>query len=314
MFEQIRELIEKHDRVIIHRHKNPDGDALGSQVGLWQLLRDNYPAKEVYAVGDMNQRYAFIADREMDDLEDSFYGDALAIVLDTSAKSLISDERYTLAKDTIRIDHHIFVEQIAACEVTDTSFESCCGMIAAMAKECGWVVSPAAAKALYTGMITDSGRFRYDSVSAKTFEIASFLMETKFDTSDIYRNLYADDLFFIQLRAKYALKIRTTENGVAYVYTHREEAASYGADTFTLSRGMVNVMSEIRGIHSWVNFTETEDGVLCEIRSNTYNINPIAVKYGGGGHQKASGATLKDQAEAMALLNDLCALGEDRYE
>lgn len=314
MFEQIRELIEKHDRVIIHRHKNPDGDALGSQVGLWQLLRDNYPAKEVYTVGDMNQRYAFIAGKEMDDLEDSFYGDALAIVLDTSAKSLISDERYTLAKDTIRIDHHIFVEQIAACEVTDTSFESCCGMIAAMAKECGWVVSPAAAKALYTGMITDSGRFRYDSVSAKTFEIASFLMETKFDTSDIYRNLYADDLFFIQLRAKYALKIRTTVNGVAYIYTHLEEAASYGADTFTLSRGMVNVMSEIRGIHSWVNFTETEDGVLCEIRSNTYNINPIAVKYGGGGHQKASGATLKDQAEAMALLNDLCALGEDRYE
>ena len=314
MFEQIRELIEKHDRVIIHRHKNPDGDALGSQVGLWHLLRENYPAKEVYTVGDMNQRYAFIACREMDDLEDSFYGDALAIVLDTSAKSLISDERYTLAKDTIRIDHHIFVEQIAACEVTDTSFESCCGMIAAMAKECGWVVSPAAAKALYTGMITDSGRFRYDSVSAKTFEIASFLMETKFDTSDIYRNLYADDLFFIQLRAKYALKIRTTENGVAYIYTHREEAASYGVDTFTLSRGMVNVMSEIRGIHSWVNFTETEEGVLCEIRSNTYNINPIAVKYGGGGHQKASGATLKDQAEAMALLNDLCALGEDRYE
>lgn len=314
MFEQIRELIEKHDRVIIHRHKNPDGDALGSQVGLWHLLKENYPAKEVYTVGDMNQRYAFIAGREMDDLEDSFYGDALAIVLDTSAKSLISDERYTLAKDTIRIDHHIFVEQIAVCEVTDTSFESCCGMIAAMAKECGWVVSPAAAKALYTGMITDSGRFRYDSVSAKTFEIASFLMETKFDTSDIYRNLYADDLFFIQLRAKYALKIRTAENGVAYIYTHREEAASYGADTFTLSRGMVNVMSEIRGIHSWVNFTETEDGVLCEIRSNTYNINPIAVKYGGGGHQKASGATLKDQAEAMALLNDLCALGEDRYE
>ena len=314
MFEQIRELIEKHDRVIIHRHKNPDGDALGSQVGLWHLLKENYPAKEVYTVGDMNQRYSFIAGREMDDLEDSFYGDALAIVLDTSAKSLISDERYTLAKDTIRIDHHIFVEQIAACEVTDTSFESCCGMIAAMAKECGWVVSPAAAKALYTGMITDSGRFRYDSVSAKTFEIASFLMETKFDTSDIYRNLYADDLFFIQLRAKYALKIRTTENGVAYIYTQREEAASYGADTFTLSRGMVNVMSEIRGIHSWVNFTETEDGVLCEIRSNTYNINPIAVKYGGGGHQKASGATLKDQAEAMALLNDLCALGEDRHE
>jgi phosphoesterase RecJ-like protein len=74
---------------------------------------------------------------------------------------------------------------------------------------------------------------------------------------------------------------------------------------------MVGTMSEIRGIDSWVNFTETENGVLCEIRSNRYNINPIAVKYGGGGHQKASGATLKDRNEAMALLSDLCNLSED---
>lgn len=310
MFEQIRNLIEEHTTVILHRHKNPDGDALGCQIGLWYLLKENYPAKEIYIVGDMTPRYAFIADREMDAIGDETYKDALAIVLDTSAKSLISDERYTFAKVTARIDHHIFVEQIASHEVTDTSFESCCGMIAAMALECGWKLSPAAAKALYTGMITDSGRFRYDSVSSKTFRMASYLMEAKFDTGDIYRNLYADDLFFIQLRAKYALKIQTTKQGVAYIYTSKEEAQSYGADTFTLSRGMVNVMSEIRGIHSWVNFTEAEEGILCEIRSNTYNINPIAVKYGGGGHQKASGATLKDRKEAMALLVEICALGE----
>lgn len=311
MFEQIKALIEQYPRIVIHRHKNPDGDALGSQLGLWSILKENYPDKEVYIVGDMTPRYSFIAFREMDVIEDAVYEDALAIVLDTSAKSLISDERYTLAKATARIDHHIFVEQIASCEVTDTSFESCCGMIAALAMECSWEVSPAAAKALYTGMITDSGRFRYDSTSAQTFRLASFLMERKFDTGDIYRNLYADDLFFIQLRAKFALKINDLENGVAYIYTDMEEAAGYGADSFTLSRGMVNVMSEIRGIHSWVNFTETDAGVLCEIRSNRYNINPIAVKYGGGGHQKASGATLKDREEAMALLQDLCALGED---
>jgi phosphoesterase RecJ-like protein len=71
---------------------------------------------------------------------------------------------------------------------------------------------------------------------------------------------------------------------------------------------MVGVMSDIKGIHTWVNFTESEGGVLCEIRSNKYNINPIAVKYGGGGHQKASGATLKDRDEAMLLLRDLLAL------
>ena len=311
MFEQILELIRSYPRIIIHRHKNPDGDALGSQLGLYHMITDTYPDKEVYVVGDMTPRYAFMADRPMDEIEDSLYTGALAIVLDTSAKSLISDERYTLASATARIDHHIFVEQICETEVTDTSFESCCGLITALAIESGLTVSPVAAKALYTGMITDSGRFRYDSTSAQTFRMASFLMERKFDTADIYRNLYADDLSSIQLRAKFTLKIQATPYRVAYIYTTLEEAAECGADNFTISRGMVGTMSEIRGIDSWVNFTETENGVLCEIRSNRYNINPIAVKYGGGGHQKASGATLKDREEAMALLSDLCKLSEE---
>ena len=308
MFENVLRLIKAYPRIIIHRHKNPDGDALGSQLGLFHILRDSFPEKTVYMVGDMTPRYAFMVDRKMDELCDEDFSGALSIVLDTSAKTLISDDRYTLASASARLDHHIFVEKIADEEVTDTSFESCCGLITAMAIECGLVVSPAAAKALYTGMITDSGRFRYDSTSAQTFRMASFLMERKFDTTDIYRNLYSDDLFFIQLRAKFTLKIQTTPCKVAYIYTTLDEAAEYGADTFTLSRGMVNVMSEIKGIESWVNFTESEGGVMCEIRSNCHNINPIAVKYGGGGHQKASGATLKDRDEAMRLLEDLNAL------
>ena len=311
MFEQILQLIRDYPRIIIHRHKNPDGDALGSQLGLYHMIRDSFPEKEVYTVGDLTPRYAFMLTRPMDEIEDSLYEGALAIVLDTSAKSLISDERYTLAAATARMDHHIFVEDICQAEVTDTSFESCCGLITALAIEGGLTVSPVAAKALYTGMITDSGRFRYDSTNAQTFRMASFLMERTFDTADIYKNLYADSLWSIQLRARFTLKIQMTPHRVAYIYTTREEAAESGADSFTISRGMVGTMSEIRGIDSWVNFTETEDGVLCEIRSNRYNINPIAVKYGGGGHQKASGATLKDREEAMALLSDLCALSEE---
>ena len=310
MFEKIYELIKKHPRIILHRHKNPDGDALGAQEGLRKILKENYPDKEIYAVGDMTPRYSFIS-TEMDVIPDEKYEGALAIILDCGSSSLIFDNRYTLAAVTARLDHHIFSEIIADFEVVDTSFESCCGMVAALAMECGLAVSGDAAKALYTGMITDSGRFRYDSTSAKTFRLASFLMEREFDTTDIYKRLYADELSNIQLRAKFTLKIQTTPEGVAYIYTPLDEAKSYGVDDFTISRGMVNVMSEIRGIHTWVNFTETENGVLCEIRSNTYNINPIAVKYGGGGHQKASGATLKDKNEAMCLLNDLKKLSED---
>ena len=134
------------------------------------------------------------------------------------------------------------------------------------------------------------------------------IMSVKFDTGEIFGNLYSDELKNVQLRAKFILKITPTEHRTAYIYTTLEEAKSYGVDNFTISRGMVNTMSDIKGIDSWVNFTETEEGVLVEIRSSKHNINPIAVKYGGGGHAKASGATVKNKEEAMALLADLNAL------
>lgn len=308
MFKKVIEAIEKYDRIIIHRHSNPDGDAIGSQVGLKNILKANYPDKEIYAVGDASKRYGFIEDSATDIIPDEYYNGALAFVLDTSAKFLISDERYTLADTIIKMDHHIFTEEFADIEIIDTSFESCCGLIGMFAMQTGLKVPSVAAKALYTGMITDSGRFRYDSTSAQTFNVAAFLMEQKFNTNDIFSNLYADELKSVQLRAKFVLKITKTDAPVSYIYTTLDEAKSYNADVFTISRGMVNTMGDIKGIDIWVNFTETENGVLCELRSSKYNINPVAVKYGGGGHQKASGATVKDRAEAMAMLDDLIAL------
>ena len=85
------------------------------------------------------------------------------------------------------------------------------------------------------------------------------------------------------------------------------------ADEFSISRGMVSVMGDIRGVDVWVNFTETDHGVLCELRSTEQNINPIAVKYGGGGHTKASGATVPDRETAMQMLNDLDQLAGETY-
>ena len=140
---------------------------------------------------------------------------------------------------------------------------------------------------------------------ANSLGLASRLLEEKFDTGEVYAGLYADDFEHVKLRAQFILKIRFTDLKVAYIYTEKEELKSYNASIFSISRGMVGTMGDLRGVDIWVNFTETEDGVLTEIRSSKYNINPIAVKYGGGGHQKASGATLKKREEAMAMLEDL---------
>lgn len=308
MFEAILAAIKEFDTIIIHRHNRPDGDALGSQIGMKHLILENFPGKTVYTVGDEARFFSFMTDSVMDEIPDSTYDGALAIILDTASRTLISDDRYSLAAKTVRMDHHIFCEQIADVEVVDTSYESCCGLVTDFAVECALTINPIAARSLYTGMVTDSGRFRYDGTTARTFRLASKLMEAGIDTNDLFRDLYADNLASKQLKAQFTLKIQLSAGNVAYIYTTLEEFNALGVDTFTVSRGMVNTMADLKGIDIWVNFTESEKGVLCEIRSNRYNINPIAVKYGGGGHQKASGATVADKATAMAMLADLDAL------
>ena len=305
MFEAIINEIRAHDTVILHRHFRPDGDAMGSQIGMKHLILENFPGKQVYMVGDGAEYLSFMEDSVMDQIPDSAFDGALSMILDCGGANMVSDNRYSLAHRTVRMDHHLYTGSFTDGEVIDSSFESCCGFIALMAMECGWKLNVTAARSLYTGMVTDSGRFRYDSTNSRTFRLASFLMEQPFDTNELYRNLYADDFEDKKRKAQFILKTQFTPNRVAYIYTTREELAQMNVSTFTVSRGMVNTMADIRGTHIWVNFTETDEGVLCEIRSDGPNINPIAVKYGGGGHAKPSRATVKDYETAMEMLRDL---------
>ena len=310
MISKAFDAIKNHDVIIIHRHSNPDGDAMGSQLGLKHVLQTNFPDKKIYAVGDSAGRFSFMEDSVMDEISDEFYEGALAIVLDTSAKSLISDDRYTLAEQTLRIDHHIFVEDIADIDIDDTSFESCCGLVTYLVREWGLEVDSKAAKALYTGIVTDSGRFYYDSTSPRTFDLASFLHSKGFNPAEIYSNLYVDTYENVRKRAEFVLSIKFSKNNVAYSYSDKERVAKLGMEAQSVSRGFVNTMGDLKGVDAWVNFTECEQGVLCEIRSKNLNINQIAVAHGGGGHLKASGATLKDRQEAMQVLDELDALVE----
>lgn len=311
MISKAFDAIKKYDVIIIHRHSNPDGDAMGSQIGLKRVLQVNFPDKKIYAVGDDARRFSFMDGSEMDVVDDAAYKGALAIVLDTSAKSLISDERYALAETVLRIDHHIFVEDIADIDIDDTSFESCCGLVAYLVREWGLEVDSYAAKALFTGMVTDSGRFYYDSVTPRTFELASFLLSKGFNPGEIYANLYADTYENVKKRAQFVLSIQFTKNNVAYSYSDKVRVEALGMEAQAVSRGYVNTMGDLKGVDAWVNFTECEQGVLCEIRSKNLNINQIAVAHGGGGHLKASGATLKDKQEALQVLDELDDLVEN---
>lgn len=310
MFEEAFEAIKKYDRIIIHRHSHPDGDALGSQLGLATLIKDNFKDKEVYVVGDEATRLPFVEDG-MDEIPDEAYRDALAIILDCGSARMICDERYQTAAKTVRIDHHIYCEKVADIDVVDSTFESACGMVALFAKECGLRLSVKSATLLYMGMVTDSGRFMFDAVSARTFSLAAFLMSQPIDLNTLYYNLYAEDFSEIIENADNMHKIKFTEHNVAYIYTAREDLPENSEAAPVVSTGMVGLMRDIKGVFVWVNFTESDDGVHCELRSNRYNINPVAVKYGGGGHKKASGCVVPDRETAMQLLADLDALAAE---
>ena len=104
MYKKIIDTIEKYDKIIIHRHKNPDLDALGSQIGLRTLIQLNYPNKEVYIVGDMNS-FDYLGN--MDVIDDSVFEGALSIIVDVAVSYMVSDDRYKLADYTMVIDHHL---------------------------------------------------------------------------------------------------------------------------------------------------------------------------------------------------------------
>lgn len=306
MFEQALKVIADYPVIVIHRHSNPDGDAMGSQIGLKKIIEANYPDKKVYAVGDAAGRYAFMADSTMDEIPDSVYDGALAIILDTSARKLISDERYVRAAMTLRMDHHIFCEKIAEVEVVDTGCESCCGLIADFCQTMGLTLPAEAATALYTGMVTDSGRFMYEGVTGDAMRMAGLMLDAGVDIQWLYANLYLKDFDSLKFTAYIYEHMSVTENGVAWLLVDKAMQEKFGLSMEGASAA-ISSLSGIRGCLCWIAFIETgdEDGAIrVRLRSRFATINQIAECYHGGGHACASGATVYSQEEMQALLRD----------
>lgn len=296
--------IKEYGTIIIHRHSRPDGDAIGSQIGLKEAIKRSFPYKKVYVVGDENEKFNFLG--KMDEINDEVYNQALAFVLDSGDDFLVSDDRYKKAKFTIRIDHHLYKGTWCDLEVLNSNEISCASMIADMVFKTKMKLSELGAQALFTGIVTDSGRFRYDGTSAKTFEIVSKLYEYGFDANTVYNKIYLEDIKIVKLRAQLTMNFKISPGGIAYLVNTQDDIKKYNTDIFTISRGMIGIMAGIKGIDIWANFTEDENkNWLVELRSSKYNINAVAVKYGGGGHKQASGATVANYDICKDIIMDL---------
>lgn len=301
---EVFDLIKRNSKIIIHRHERPDGDALGSQIGLKEAILATFPNYDVKIVGDENKRYSWVG--KMDEVSDEEYKEALVFVVDTGALKLISDNRYSLGRKLVKIDHHIPQDTYGDYVIEDTSYESCCGLIADIIYLSNMKLTDVGARALFIGMVTDSGRFRYSSTNSNTYKIASRLVGYNFETDPIYNTLYMEKLENVKLKAKLITKFQVTNKGVAYLINTKEEIKEYGVGIFDISRGMVNIMAGIENIPVWVNFSEDVSGdIYVEIRSSGLNVNPVATSHGGGGHLQACGCTVHSFEEVYQIIEEL---------
>lgn len=304
MKERLFQKIKEYQTIILHRHSRPDLDALGSQRGLALVLKNAYPDKKIFMVGDMSSRYAFLG--QMDEIQDEEYKNALVIITDVAVSQMVSDERYKLSKEVFIIDHHKNLSDITDQIICDPTKIAVCELITELLLEKGFSIPHDAATALFGGIVTDSGRFQYGETTGATLHTAGKLLDLGADKEFIYKNIYTETLAERQMKNWFGTQFKTTKEGVAYLKNGKEVFEKYNVDFFNISRGMVSVMAGISEIPIWCNFTlDIENNVIIgEFRSRELSIVHIAKKYGGGGHDLACGATLHTWEEVDLVIED----------
>ena len=315
MIAKILEEIKQAESIIIFRHIRPDGDAIGSQYGLKYILKENFPDKKILCLGE-NSNYwnMYYSNINSDLVDDETIKDSLAIIIDTPNTARIDDERWKLAKRKIKIDHHIFAEEFADLEWVDTSSIAACQLVVKFALENNLVIPRNAALLLYTGLVTDSGRFQFQNTSGETLRMAAALLDTGIEVQDLYRFMYESYENIVRFKGYCENNFTLLDCGLAYNVLDQEILKEYNVTSGT-GASNVNSLSGIKGVKIFVHFAEQEDGLVkVEFRSKKIPVNFIANKYGGGGHALASGTTLESFDLIDKVIDDLIELCEGDEE
>ena len=302
---KILDKIKEYNKIIIFRHKRPDGDAVGSTMGLGTVLRNTYPEKDIRVLNsDYSEYLEFLGGEDECNVPDEFYSDALGIVIDTATSDRISNQKYALCRELIKIDHHIPVQSYAPIEWIEEEYSSACEMIAEFcyAYKDELKLDTKAATFIYTGMVTDSGRFRFRSVSGNTMRLAGMILDAGVDTDTLYAQLYMKEYKMFKFEAYVYEHMQITENGVAYLYVDKEMQERFDLSSEDASAS-VSYMDSIKGSLIWIAFIENSDNsTRVRLRSRFVTVSPIAERYHGGGHACAAGATVYSREEADALI------------
>ena len=314
----ILDKIRAYDRIFLFRHVRNDGDCVGATKGLKEILVSTWPEKEIYLIDKDTAAYLEFMGPEDDPVDKELYRDALGIVLDTASEARISNKNYKLCKELIKIDHHIPLEDYGDLNWVEEERSSCCEMIVDFYEtfKDELVLNSQAATHLYTGMVTDSGRFKYSGTNGDTMRCAGTLLDVGVDTDTLFARLYLEAFEYLKFKAHIYQKMQVTENGVAYIIIDKAMQEQFNL-TLEQASACVGTLDSIRGCICWAVFIENGDeqeSIRVRLRSRFVHINSIAEKYRGGGHACASGATLYGFPEIDLLLADADALVKEYKE
>lgn len=301
----IFEQIKKYNKIIIHRHQRPDPDAIGSQVGLAEILKASFPYKQVYVVGKHIPGFDWIG--KMDEIDNQTFDDSLVIVTDTANAPRIDDRRFNNGDKLIKIDHHPNDEPYGDIAWVDDQASSCSEMIYGFyqhfAKEL--TLPQKAAHALYAGIIGDTGRFLYPATTPKTMLVAGALMAAGANAAAISQKENEISLPVARLSAYLYEHLIILDHGAAYVTLTNDVLKQFNL-TEAGTSPVVSLPGRLHSVKAWAIFVEQEDGhYRIRLRSKGPVINELAKQHDGGGHPLASGAKAKDQAEIKEVVAQL---------
>ncbi len=306
---------KKWERMIVLPHIHPDGDTLGSCIALRKFLVEN--GLEVYLVNDdripANLRFlnfeGMVTSEEFQSLqwEKESYG---VFVVDGSDLTRIADRQWIFdqAKNSFCIDHHVtnkgFTDYLWLEEEASSTGE----LVYCLIKNNGGKVDQEIAEPLYVAISTDTGSFKYDSTGSRTLRVVADLMDTGFDMQktivEVYQNKEIDQVRLMQIALNH-LKIK--ENGkVGISYICLENLDEYGITQYDTD-GICELIRDIAGLEVAVFLREVREGEFKVSTRSKYDFDVAVFSqcFGGGGHKKAAGFTLKMPVEkAMALILD----------
>lgn len=308
-YKKVLNAIKKYDDIIVLRHEVPDFDASGTQFGLVEWIKTNFPSKNVYAVGKTHKFFSpklYPATQEKVDLPENY----LCIIVDVANRPRIDGKEYIdNASYVIKIDHHPLSDDFGDVSIIDEHAAAAAELLADILLSFKKKISKECAYYLYSAIVGDSGRFQYSDTNSRTFKVVAKLFETNFDFLDIYNKMYLKSVEDLKI-INYLYNIyKISPNGVAYYMISDDQLKQLNIEREQV-KAYVNLFSGYEEIKIWVQFTEDitvtdEYRWRVSIRSRGIKINDVASAHNGGGHDNAAGAKCVNEEEMLQLIKEL---------